>query len=74
MSEIKVKDGNIEDALRKFKRQCARDELIKNIPGAEKISIDTVDKLLRHKNAAICFMSCTNIYEILEAYQKLLSE
>lgn len=50
------------------------DELIKNIPGAEKISIDTVDKLLRHKNAAICFMSCTNIYEILEAYQKLLSE
>ena len=24
MSEVKVKDGNIEEALRKFKRQCAR--------------------------------------------------
>ena len=24
MSEIKVKDGNIEDALKRFKRQCAR--------------------------------------------------
>ena len=48
------------------------DEIIKNVPNAEKISIDTVDKLLKHKNAAICFMSCTNIYEILGKFEELL--
>ena len=50
------------------------DTIIKNVPNAEKISIDTVDKLLKHKNAAICFMSCTNIYEILNAYEKLIEK
>ena len=48
------------------------DEIIKNVPNAEKISLDTVDKLLNHKNAAICFMSCTNIYELLDKYEALL--
>ena len=28
MSEIKVKDGNIEEALKRFKRQCARNEVL----------------------------------------------
>ena len=31
MSEIKVNNGNIEDALRKFKRQCARDQVIQEV-------------------------------------------
>lgn len=48
------------------------DEIIKNVPNAEKISLDTVDKLLKHKNAVICFMSCTNIYELLDKYEALL--
>lgn len=48
------------------------DEIIKNVPNAEKISLGTVDKLLKHKNAAICFMSCTNIYELLDKYEALL--
>ena len=48
------------------------DEIIKNVPNAEKISLDTVDKLLKHKNAAICFMSCTNIYELLDKYEAFL--
>lgn len=48
------------------------DEIIKNVPNAEKISLDTVDKLLKHKNAAICFMSCTNIYELLDKYEAIL--
>ena len=48
------------------------DEIIKNVPNAEKISLDTVDKLLKHKNAAICFMSCTNIYELLDKYEALI--
>ncbi len=48
------------------------DEIIKNVPNAEKISIETVDKLLKHDNAAICFMSCTNIYEILNKFEELI--
>ena len=31
MSEIKVKDGNIEDALRRFKRQCARNGVLQEV-------------------------------------------
>lgn len=31
MSEIKVKDGNIEEALRRFKRQCARNEVMQEV-------------------------------------------
>lgn len=52
--------------------KVSSDEIIKNVPNAEKISLDTVDKLLKHKNAAICFMSCTNIYELLDKYEALL--
>ena len=48
------------------------DEIISKVPNAEKISIKTVDKLLKHDNAAICFMSCTNIYEILNKFEELL--
>ena len=48
------------------------DEIIKKVPDSEKISIQTVDKLLKHDNAAICFMSCTNIYEIENKFEELL--
>lgn len=30
-SEVKVKDGNIEDALKRFKRQCARNGVIQEV-------------------------------------------
>lgn len=53
--------------------KISSDDLIEKIPNAEKISIDTVDKLLKHKNAAICFMSCTNIYEIEREYEKFFA-
>lgn len=53
---------------------ASSDNIIKGVPNAEKISIDTVDKLLKHKNAAICFMSCTNIYDILNEFETLLKE
>ncbi len=48
------------------------DEIINNVPNAEKISIDSVQKLLEYKNSAICFMSCTNIYEIEDKFKELL--
>ncbi len=50
------------------------DSLIRQIPNSEKIAVETCDKLLRHKNAVICFMSCTNIYEIENEFEKLLQK
>ena len=48
------------------------DTIMKQVPNCEKVSVETCEKLLKHENAAICFMSCTNIYEIEEAFEKLL--
>ena len=48
--------------------------IINAIPNAEKVSVETVDKLLKYKNAVMCFMSCGNIYIILEKYENLLKE
>lgn len=53
---------------------ASSDNIIKNVPNAEKISVETVKKLLKHKNSVQCFMSCTNIYIILEEYEKMLQE
>lgn len=49
------------------------DLLIEKVKNAEKISIDTVDKLLKHKGSVLCFMSCTNIYLILDEFKKRIS-
>lgn len=49
------------------------DLLIEKIKNAEKISIDTVDKLFKHKGSVLCFMSCTNIYLILDEFKKKIS-
>jgi len=50
------------------------DALINKIPNCEKVDIETVEKLLKHTNSVICFMSCTNIYVLLEKYKELLSK
>ncbi len=52
--------------------KASSDNIINGVPNAEKISIDTVDKLLKHDNAAICFMSCANIYELEDKFEELL--
>lgn len=51
---------------------ASSDNIIKNINNAEKISLDSVDKLLKHTNAVICFMSCANIYEMVNKFHDLL--
>lgn len=53
-------------------QNVSSDMIIDKIDGAEKLSVDTVSKLLKHKNAVICFMSCADIYVIENAYKKLL--
>ena len=39
MSEIKVNNGNIEDALKRFKRQCARNGVLQEVRKREKPSV-----------------------------------
>lgn len=48
------------------------DALMERVPNCEKVSLEDVEKLLKHKNSVMCFMSCTNIYVILEKYKELL--
>ena len=48
------------------------DTLISKIDDAEKISIETISKLLDYKDSVICFMSCANITPIIEAYKNEL--
>ena len=31
MPEIKVNNGNLEDAIKRFKRQCARNEILQEV-------------------------------------------
>ena len=50
------------------------DTLISLIDNAEKISIDTVNKLLKYKDSVICFMSCANITPMIEAYKSILKK
>ena len=48
------------------------DLIINGIKNAEKVSIDTVDKLLKHKNSVICFMSCGYISPMIDAFKNLM--
>lgn len=48
------------------------DTLIERVPNSEKVSLEDADKLLKHKNSVMCFMSCTNIYVLLDKYKELL--
>ena len=50
------------------------DTLIEHVPNSEKVSLDDVDKLLKHHNSVMCFMSCTNIYVLLDKYKELLKK
>ena len=48
------------------------DTLISKVDNSEKISVDTVEKLKEHKNSVICFMSCTNIYILLDKFKDII--
>lgn len=45
--------------------------IIENLKNGEIISEDTIDKLLIHKNAVVCFMSCASIAHLKEKFEKL---
>jgi len=49
------------------------DNLIKLTKNAKKISLETTNLLLNHKDNVICFMSCANINSMIEEFKKLLN-
>ena len=53
---------------------ASSDKIIEGVPNSEKVSVETVSKLLKHKDAVLCFMSCADIYIILGKYKDLLKE
>ena len=44
MSEVKVNNGNIEDALKRFKRQCARNGVLQEVHKREHYEKPSVKK------------------------------
>lgn len=53
-------------------QNVSSDRILQGLKNGHKLDIDHVDVLLQHKNAVLCFMSCTNIYLIEEAYKQRL--
>lgn len=49
------------------------DTIMERVPNCEKVSVETCDKLLKHDNAVICFMSCTNIYVLEDEFERLIT-
>lgn len=50
------------------------DLIINGLSNGEHISDDTINKLLKHKNAVLLFMSCKDIYTMKGNFEKLLRE
>lgn len=44
--------------------------ILEKLKNGEMISEDTIDKLLKHKNAVICFMSCASIAHLKEKFEE----
>jgi len=46
--------------------------ILNQLKNGEMISEETIDKLLTHKNAVVCFMSCASIAHLKDGYEDLL--
>lgn len=78
IKELSVTDKTyVMDILCNRERQedypgVTSDLIIDGIKGAEKVDINSIDKLLKHKNAVICFMSCAHISPMIDKMKELL--
>ena len=50
MSEIKVNNGNIEDALKRFKRQCVRNGVLQEVRKREHYEKPSVRRKKKSQN------------------------
>ena len=80
IKELSVTDKTyVMDILCNRERQedypgVTSDLIIDGIKGAEKVDINSIDKLLKHKNAVICFMSCAHISPMIDKMKELLKK
>ena len=51
MSEIRVKDGNVEDAIKRFKRQCARNGVMQEVRKREHYEKPSVKRKKKSEGA-----------------------
>ena len=49
-------------------------KIVENIPDAELIDKDSINKLLEHKNSVIIFMSCADIKKYEDMFEELISK
>lgn len=68
LMDIKCDRENSEDYP-----SISSSKLVEYIPNSEMISQDTCNKLLKHQNSVICFMSCANISPMINEYKKIKS-
>ncbi len=69
-----VMDIHSDREQKKDYPHISSDLIINKIPYAKKIDYSTVKKLLVHQNSVLCFMSCTNIYVLLDKYKEELKK
>ena len=48
--------------------------ILDQLRNGEMIDETSIDKLLKHKNAIVCFMSCASISHLKEIYEELLKQ
>lgn len=46
--------------------------ILEGLKNGEIISEDTMEKLLKHNNSVLCFMSCASVSHLIENYKKLI--
>ena len=46
-------------------------KLVDVIPNSELISLETIEKLKKHSNSVLCFMSCANISKMIDKYKEI---
>ena len=51
ISEVKVNNGNIEDALKRFKRQCARNGVLQEVRKREHYEKPSVKRKIKSEAA-----------------------
>lgn len=48
--------------------------ILDQLKNGEMIGEETIDKLMTHRNAVVCFMSCASISHLKESYKQLLKQ
>ena len=50
------------------------EKITQNVLNSEMISLETIDKLKKHHNSVLCFMSCANISKMINKYLEINNE